>query len=164
MARVTHLGSSPTLSGIGPSVAGRPTGRGTGNAAVIGKLYERFNARDEDGVLALYSRCAEVHSFVAAVDGSNRQVGRDGIQHWYRNLVATLGMTIDAGVLVGYRAYVLSIPTIHVSVGGHRQAYECGIIYELSGGRIERSFGYGKVGSAMKKLGGLLLGEHELAV
>ena len=104
-----------------------------------------------------------MHSFIAAVDGS-LFLGREGVRQWYRTLVGTLGMTIEAGQLLGYRRYVLSIPTIHVSVGEDRQSYELGIVYEIERGRVERSFGYGKAGAAIMKLGSLLLGYHELKV
>ena len=148
---------------MGLWVAGRPAGQEAETVAVIRNLYERFNERDEDGLLALYSPCAKVQSLIAAVDGS-RFLGRDGVRQWYRTLVGTLAMTIEAGQLLGYRRYVLSIPTLHVSVGENRQSYEVGIVYEVDGGQIERSFGYGKAGAAIVKLGGLLLGHHELKV
>jgi hypothetical protein len=140
------------------------SGREAEQVDLIRRLYELFNERDEDGLVALYEPSAEVHSFVAAVDGSNLFVGGEGIRHWYRNLVGTLGMTIDPGPFLVYRRYVLSIPTINVAAGEHAHEYEQGIVYEVVGGRIARSYGYGKVGTAMVKMGELLLGEHELAV
>ena len=145
-------------------MAGAAAASGLGDTEVIRALYELFNQRDEEGVLALYSPTAEVHSFVAAVDGEQVFSGMDGVREWYRNLVGTLGMTIEAGGMLAYRRYVLSIPLITVNIGGQANQYEQGIVYELAGGRIQRSFGYGKVGTAMSKLANLLLGEHELAV
>jgi hypothetical protein len=73
-------------------------------------------------------------------------------------------MKVETGELMSYRNYVLSIPRLHISGGGRRQSFEAGIVYEVTGGRIQRSFGYGNVGAAVKKLGSLLHSEHELAV
>jgi SnoaL-like domain len=133
------------------------------NAAVVRRLYDHLNARNEKSVLALYSRNAELHSFVSTVDGG-KFVGCKGVRHWYETLVGTLGMTIETGELMAHRKYVLSIPTVHISAGGRQQSFEAGIVYEVSATLIQRFFGYANVGAALKKLGGLLHGEHELAV
>ena len=133
------------------------------NAGVIRKLYEHLNARNKRCVLSLYSRNTELHSFVSTVDGG-KFVGCTGVRHWYETLVSTLGMKIETGELMSYRNYVLSIPRLHISGGGRRQSFEAGIVYEVNRGRIQRSFGYGNVGAAVKKLGTLLHAEHELAV
>jgi hypothetical protein len=133
------------------------------NAGVIRRLYDHLNARNEKCVLSLYSRNAELHSFVSTVDGT-KFVGCKGVRHWYETVVSTLGMKIEAGELMTYRSFVLSIPMVHVSGGGRQQSFEAGIVYEVTGGRIQRFFGYGNVGAAVKKLGSLLHGEHELAI
>ena len=133
------------------------------NAGIVRKLYECFNTRNERGVLALHSPRAELHSFLGTVEG-HKFVGCSGVREWYGDVVGSLEMQIEPGEIMAYRNYVLSIPTVHISGGGRRQSFDVGIVYELADGRIERFFGYGRVGAAVKKLGSLLHGERELAI
>ena len=67
-------------------------------------------------------------------------------------------MVIEAGELLSYRRYVLTIPRIHVEAGGLASTYEQGIVYEVRNNRILRSLGYKEAASALIKLGHLLRG------
>jgi hypothetical protein len=130
-----------------------------GNVEVVLALYEAFNRRDEDAVVGLYEPRARILSFAAAVEGTPEFVGHDGVRAWFRNLVDTLSMKIEAGALLPYRNYVLSIPSIHTEVGdGLKSTYEQGIVYEIESGRIRRSLGYKDAATAFIVLGRLLGG------
>jgi hypothetical protein len=69
------------------------------------------------------------------------------------NLVETLGMIIEPGELLAYRSLVLSIPRIHVRVGGADTTFEQGIVYEVREGRIVRSLGYKDAGTGLVAMG-----------
>ena len=131
------------------------------NVELVTTLYERFNQRDEEALLALYDKGAEVRSFVAAVEGSDVFRGREGVRAWYQNLVGTLGMLIEPGELLGYRRLVLSIPKIHVRTGQNDEStFEQGIVYEIRDGLIHRSFGHEDAATALITMGELLRGTH----
>jgi limonene-1,2-epoxide hydrolase len=129
------------------------------NVEVVLALYEAFNRRDEQAVVALYHPQARIISFAAAVEGTPEFVGEDGVRAWFRNLVDTLSMRIEEGVLLPYRSYVLTIPRIHTEVGdGLKSTHEQGILYEIQNGRIKRSLGYKDAATAFITLGRLLGG------
>ena len=131
------------------------------NVELVLTLYELFNRRDEEGLLALYDEGTEVRSFAAAVEGSNVFQGREGVRDWYQNLVGTLGMVIEAGELLAYRRLVLSIPKIHVRTGSDEAStFEQGIVYEIRDGRILRSYGEPDAATALITMGALLRGTH----
>jgi hypothetical protein len=132
---------------------------GSRNAELVLALYEAFNRRDEEALVALYDEEAEILSFAAAIDGSPTFKGHAGVREWYRNLVGTLSMVIEAGELLPYRRYVLTIPRIHIEAGaGLATTHEQGILYEVRQGLILRSLGYKDAATALIKLGHLLQG------
>ena len=143
------------------SCVGRDTARAmpVGNVDVVLALYDAFNRRDEDALVRLYDPDARILSFAAAVEGTPEFVGHDGVRAWFQNLVGTLSMKIEAGALLPYRSYVLTIPLIHTEVGdGLKSTYEQGIVYEIRNGLITRSLGYKDAASAFITLGRLLGG------
>ena len=129
------------------------------NALLVSTLYETFNRRDLSDLVALYDERVEIVSFATAIEGVLSYRGHDGVRDWYRNLVETLGMIIATGELLAYRNLVLSIPRIHVRVGGAETTFEQGIVYEVRDGRILRSLGYKDAGTGLVAMGRLLLGQ-----
>jgi hypothetical protein len=73
-------------------------------------------------------------------------------------------MLIESGEVLAYRSFVLTVPRIHVRVGGADTTFEQGIVYEIRAGRIVRSLGYKDAGNALLALGRLLLGQPLEAV
>lgn len=129
------------------------------NVEIVLALYDAFNRRDEDALVALYDPSVEILSFAAAVEGSPTFSGHDGVRAWFRNLVETLSMMIEPGPFLPYRRYVLTIPQIHIEAGdGLATTYEQGIIYEIRNGLIHRSLGYKDAATAFVKLGQMLGG------
>jgi len=134
------------------------------NVEIVLALYDTFNRRDEEALVALYDPEAEILSFAAAVEGSPVFEGHAGVRAWFRNLVGTLSMVIEAGGLLPYRRYVLTIPQIHIKAGdGLATTYEQGVIYEIRNGLIYRSLGYKDAATAFIKLGQLLRGSNPKA-
>lgn len=134
------------------------------NVGRIRELYEAFNARDPDRLMALYDPDVEILSFAAEVEGGRPYQGHAGVREWYENLVGTFDMVIEAGVLLPYRRLVLSIPTVHVKVGSDLDSsYEQGILYAIPHGLITRSLGYKDVSSALRAMALLLEGGDPLS-
>jgi hypothetical protein len=137
------------------------------SAVVTGRvveLYEAFNARDVDRLVALYDENVEILSFAAAVEGGQPYRGHAGVREWYENLVGTFDMVIERGPLLPYRRLVLSIPTVHVKAGGDLESsYEQGILYSIPHGLITRSFGYKDVSSALQAMAAILDGADPLS-
>ena len=132
---------------------------GPENVEVVLALYDAFNRRDTDALVALYTPDVEIVSFAAAVEGNPSFKGHDGVRAWFRNLVGTLSMMIEPGEFLPYRRYVLTIPVIHIEAGdGLATTYEQGIVYEVRNGLIHRSLGYKDPATAFIKLGRLLGG------
>ena len=128
------------------------------DVALICELYDAWNRRDEEAVVALFHQDAEIVSFAAAVEGSPSYRGHDGVREWHRNLVGTLDLKIEAGEFLAYRRLVLSVPRIHVMFGESRDpvAYDQGIVYAVRNDRVLRSLGYKDVATALIRMGELL--------
>jgi hypothetical protein len=134
------------------------------NVDIVLALYDAFNRRDEESLVRLCDPTARILSFTAAIEGTPEFVGHDGVRAWFHNLVDTLSMRIEAGALLPYRGYVMTIPVIHTEVGnGLRSTYEQGIVYEIQDGRIKRSLGYKDAATAFITLGKLLGGAVDRA-
>jgi hypothetical protein len=128
------------------------------------ELYETFNARDLNRLVALYDRDVEILSFAAEIEGGRPYQGHAGVREWYENLVGTFDMVIEAGALLPYRRLVLSIPTVRVRVGSNLESsYEQGIIYAVPHGLITRSLGYKDVSSALRAMALILEGGDPLS-
>ena len=129
------------------------------NVELVLALYDAFNRRDEDALVALCDPEVEILSFAAAVEGSGTFVGHDGAREWHRKLVGTLSIEIEPGAFLPYRSYVMTIPLIHIRAGdGLATTYEQGIVYEIRNGLILRSLGYKDAATAFVNLGRLLQG------
>lgn len=129
------------------------------NVEVVLALYDAFNRRDEDALVALYDPEVRILSFSAAVEVTPVFEGHDGVRAWFHNLVGTLSMVIEPGGFLPYRRYVLTIPQIHITAGGGlKTTYEQGIVYEIRNRLICRSLGYKDAATAFIKLGQLLRG------
>ena len=140
-----------SLAPLPPAVSSDP------NVERVLELYEAFNARDFDRLVALYDQNVEILSFAAAVEGGKPYQGHAGLREWYTNLVETFDMVIEAGAFLPYRKLVLSIPTVHVRVGGDLESsYEQGILYAIPHGLITRSLGYKDVSSALDAMARIL--------
>jgi len=134
------------------------------NIGRVLELYEAFNARDFDRLVALYDQDVEILSFAAEVEGGRPYQGHAGVREWYENLVGTFDMVIEAGALLPYRRLLLSIPTVHVKVGADLgSSYEQGILYEIPRGLITRSLGYKDVSSALRAMALILEGGDPLS-
>jgi hypothetical protein len=133
------------------------------NVETVLALYDAFNRRDEEALVRLYDPEVRILSFAAAVEGTPEFVGHDGVRAWFHDLVETLSMKIEAGALLPYRRYVLTIPKIHATAGGSSSTYEQGIVYEIGNGLIRRSLGYKDAATAFTKLGQLLGGASDEA-
>ncbi len=144
----------------GRDTAAVPEVESNSDIALIRELYEVWNRRDEDALVALFHEDAEIVSFAAAVEGSGSYRGHEGVREWHRNLVGTLDLKIEAREFLAYRRLVLSIPRIHVAFGETRDpaTYDQGILYEVRNDRVLRSLGYKDVATALVRMGELLGG------
>jgi hypothetical protein len=134
------------------------------NVGRVLELYEAFNARDFDRLVAVYDQEVEILSFAAEVEGGRPYQGHAGVREWYEDLVGTFDMVIEAGALLPYRRLVLSIPTVHVKVGADfDSSYEQGILYAIPHGLITRSLGYKDVSSALGAMALILEGGDPLS-
>jgi hypothetical protein len=142
----------------------RPAISSDPNVGRVLELYEAFNARDFDRLVALYDENVDILSFAAEVGGGRPYQGHAGVREWYENLVGTFDMVIEPGALLPYRRLVLSIPTVYVKVGADLESsYEQGILYAIPHGLITRSLGYKDVSSALQAMARILEGGDPLS-
>jgi ketosteroid isomerase-like protein len=70
---------------------------GTGAAELHRRIYEAFNARDTDALIALCDPGVEIHSVFGAVSGSVYR-GHGGVRRWQRDLNEAWGDGIHVEV------------------------------------------------------------------